>query len=83
MGIAVAVVNVAVVSGPTISGLLLEFAVYWITWTVPLVVLVIDLVARLLLSEDLLTHLSPPGTENDEVIRGGRLHKDYESSSLA
>ncbi|KAJ5912848.1 Tetracycline resistance protein TetA/multidrug resistance protein MdtG [Penicillium tannophilum] len=83
MGIAVTVVNVAVVSGPTISGLLLEFAGYWITWTVPLVVLVIDLVARLLLSEDLLTHLSPLGTENDEVIRGGRLHKDYESSSLA
>ncbi|KAJ5524271.1 Tetracycline resistance protein TetA/multidrug resistance protein MdtG, partial [Penicillium frequentans] len=63
MGIAMAVVNVAVVSGPTISGLLLEFAGYWITWTVPLVILVIDLVARLLMMEASSTHSSPPGTE--------------------
>ncbi|KAJ5965139.1 Major facilitator superfamily domain general substrate transporter [Penicillium vulpinum] len=51
MGIAMSFINLGVVGGPAVSGLLLEVAGYWITWMVPLLILAIDLVARLLMIE--------------------------------
>ncbi|KAJ5765375.1 Tetracycline resistance protein TetA/multidrug resistance protein MdtG, partial [Penicillium odoratum] len=63
MGITMSVVNVAVVGGPAISGLLLDYAGYWMTWLVPLVILVIDLVARVLMVQEPPIHFSMPDTE--------------------
>ncbi|KAJ5356987.1 Major facilitator superfamily domain general substrate transporter [Penicillium concentricum] len=51
MGIAMSFVNLGVIGGPAVSGLLLEVAGYWITWMTPLLILAIDLVARLLMIE--------------------------------
>lgn len=71
MSIAMAVVNVAIVGAPAISGLLFEVGGYWITWTVPLVVLVIDLVARLLMIEEPSTHFSPSDTQTTKSSEEG------------
>ncbi|KAM3073024.1 hypothetical protein ACMFMG_008742 [Clarireedia jacksonii] len=43
--------NVGTVSGPTVSGLLIETAGYWAMWSIPLIVLTIDLLARLIMIE--------------------------------
>ncbi|KAJ5431504.1 Major facilitator superfamily domain general substrate transporter [Penicillium cf. griseofulvum] len=51
MGIVMSFVNLGVIGGPAVSGLLLEVAGYWITWMTPLLILAIDLVARLLMIE--------------------------------
>jgi MFS family permease len=51
MGFLMAFVNAAMVTGPMVSGLILEMAGYWFTWSVPVVILVIDIVARLLMVE--------------------------------
>lgn len=51
MGFLMAFVNAAMVTGPMVSGLILEMAGYWFTWSVPVVILVIDVVARLLMVE--------------------------------
>lgn len=51
MGFIMAFVNAAMVTGPMVSGLILEMAGYWFTWSVPVVILVIDVVARLLMVE--------------------------------
>lgn len=51
MGIIMAFVNAAMVTGPMVSGLILEMAGYWLTWSVPVVILVVDVVARLLMVE--------------------------------
>ncbi|CEJ58764.1 hypothetical protein PMG11_07410 [Penicillium brasilianum] len=51
MGIIMAFVNAAMVTGPMVSGLILEMAGYWFTWSVPVVILVVDIVARLLMVE--------------------------------
>lgn len=51
MGIVLAFANAAMVTGPMVSGLILEMAGYWFTWSVPVVILVLDVVARLLMVE--------------------------------
>ncbi|OQE44745.1 hypothetical protein PENCOP_c002G00734 [Penicillium coprophilum] len=51
MGIAMSFVNLGVIGGPAASGLLLEVAGYWTTWMTPLLILIIDLIARLLMIE--------------------------------
>lgn len=44
-------VTAGVVSGPMVGGTLLELLGYWPAWSVPLVVLVLDIIARLVLVE--------------------------------
>jgi MFS family permease len=51
MGIVISFVNLGVIGGPAVSGLLLEVAGYWITCMAGLLILAIDLVARLLMIE--------------------------------
>lgn len=41
-----------VISGPMVSGLLLQTVGYWRTWMAPCVVLVLDIIARLVMIED-------------------------------
>lgn len=52
MGVIMSFVSAGIVSGPMISGILLDVAGYWRTWIVPLGVLVLDIIARLLMIEN-------------------------------
>lgn len=51
MGLVMSAANSGTISGPAIAGLLYEAVDYWVLWSVPLLVLVVDLVARLLMIE--------------------------------
>jgi len=51
MGLVMSFANSGTISGPAISGLLYEAVGYWVVWSIPLLVLVIDLVARVLMIE--------------------------------
>jgi MFS family permease len=51
MGVIMSFVNAGMISGPMVSGIMLEVAGYWLTWCVPLLVLVVDVIARLLMIE--------------------------------
>ncbi|KAJ6118612.1 Major facilitator superfamily domain general substrate transporter [Penicillium samsonianum] len=69
MGIAMSFVNLGVIGGPAISGLLLEVAGYWITWMAPLLILGIDLVARLLMIESPSKSFSQPDTKSTKTTQ--------------
>lgn len=60
MGAMNSFVNFGMISGPVVSGLLLDIAGYWVTWSVPLLVLSLDLMARLLMVERTLELSSKP-----------------------
>lgn len=51
MGLVMSFANSGTISGPAISGLLYEAVDYWVLWSIPLLFLVIDLVARVLMIE--------------------------------
>jgi MFS family permease len=55
--------NAGTVTGPVVSGLLIETAGYWVTWSIPLIVLAIDLLARLIMIE--IPYNSLPSSEED------------------
>lgn len=67
MGIAMSFVNLGVIGGPAVSGLLLEVAGYWITWMAPLLILGIDLIARLLMIESPSKSFSQPDTKSTKT----------------
>lgn len=52
MGLVNSFVMGGVISGPMVSGLLLQTVGYWGTWMAPCVVLVLDIIARLVMIED-------------------------------
>lgn len=51
MGMAMSFVTAGMVGGPTVSGVLLQLFGYWAAWSLPLVVLVLDIIARLVMIE--------------------------------
>ncbi|KAE8382676.1 major facilitator superfamily domain-containing protein [Aspergillus bertholletiae] len=51
LGTAMAFVTAGQLCGPTVAGTLLELVGYWPTWSAPLLVLCLDIVARLLMIE--------------------------------
>ncbi|KAJ5726786.1 MFS general substrate transporter [Penicillium malachiteum] len=51
MGLAMSFVSTGIMSGPTVSGTLLELAGYWAAWAVPLTLLCMYLAARLVMLE--------------------------------
>ncbi|KAJ5715361.1 MFS general substrate transporter [Penicillium malachiteum] len=51
MGLAMSFVSAGIMSGPTVSGALVEIAGYWAAWAVPFCLLSIDLAARLIMLE--------------------------------
>ena len=51
MGLLMGFVNAGMLTGPLVSGFLLETTGYWVMWTIPLSVLTLDLVARLVMIE--------------------------------
>lgn len=52
MGVVNSFVTAGVILGPGVSGLLLRIVGYWGTWVVPLVVLGLDMIARLVMIEN-------------------------------
>lgn len=51
MGLAMSFVTAGMVGGPTVSGTLLQLFGYWAAWSLPMVVLVLDIIARLVMIE--------------------------------
>ncbi|KAJ5780516.1 Tetracycline resistance protein TetA/multidrug resistance protein MdtG [Penicillium paradoxum] len=51
MGMAMSFVTAGMVAGPTVSGTLLQLFGYWAAWSLPLVVLLLDIIARLIMIE--------------------------------
>ncbi|KAJ5781838.1 uncharacterized protein N7518_010321 [Penicillium psychrosexuale] len=62
MSLMMSCANTGVISGPAISGLLIEATGYWITWSIPLAVLTIDFIARVCMIE---SPSSPPSTPTE------------------
>ncbi|KAJ5801023.1 uncharacterized protein N7518_003091 [Penicillium psychrosexuale] len=60
MGMAMSFVTAGMVGGPTVSGALLQLFGYWAAWSLPLIVLVLDIIARLVMIE--------PGLESSKKI---------------
>ncbi|THC91473.1 hypothetical protein EYZ11_009056 [Aspergillus tanneri] len=48
-GITMTFVTAGIISGPTVAGVLLELFGYWATWSVPMIILVLDIIAPLLM----------------------------------
>ncbi|CAG8424006.1 unnamed protein product [Penicillium salamii] len=51
MGMAMSFVTAGMVGGPTVSGALLQMFGYWTAWSLPLLVLALDIIARLIMIE--------------------------------
>jgi MFS family permease len=51
MGLAMSSVTAGMVGGPSVSGTLLQLFGYWTAWSVPLIVLALDIAARLIMIE--------------------------------
>ncbi|PLN74860.1 putative MFS transporter [Aspergillus taichungensis] len=75
MGFAMSFANAGMISGPMAAGLLLELVGYWGTWSVPLVVMAIDVTMRVAMIE---TREPPPSAEET-----ARLLPDAQSSPTA
>ncbi|BCR90467.1 uncharacterized protein ACHE_60353S [Aspergillus chevalieri] len=58
MGIAMSFVTAGIVGGPMVGGTMFQLFGYWPAWSVPLTVLVLDIIARLIMIEP--RSLSPP-----------------------
>ncbi|KAE8356229.1 major facilitator superfamily domain-containing protein [Aspergillus coremiiformis] len=59
VGLAMAFVTAGQVSGPMAAGILLELVGYWPTWGAPILVLLLDMIARRLMMERREHHSSP------------------------
>ncbi|OQE35332.1 hypothetical protein PENCOP_c013G07433 [Penicillium coprophilum] len=66
MGLIMSFASAGIISGPMVSGILLDSVGYWLTWCVPLGILVIDIIARLLMIENP-HHSSPVSDDADET----------------
>lgn len=59
MGLSMSFVMLGTVGGPVVAGVLLEWQGYWSAWSVPLTILVVDIIARLIMIEP-----SPPTVDS-------------------
>lgn len=67
MGFIMSCINAGVIMGPMVSGLLYEAVGYWVTWSVPVAILIIDIIARLLMIETP-RGSSAKGTETESLL---------------
>ncbi|KAJ5517781.1 hypothetical protein N7453_000203 [Penicillium expansum] len=65
MGVIMSFASAGIISGPMVSGLLLDTVGYWLTWSVPVGILLIDIIARLLMIENP-QHSSPASSDNSD-----------------
>ncbi|CAI7601548.1 unnamed protein product [Penicillium glandicola] len=63
MGMVLSCASAGIISGPMVSGILLDTVGYWLTWSVPIGILVVDIIARLLMIENP-QHSSHTSSEN-------------------
>ena len=80
MGVVLSFSASGMITGPTISGILLKLMGYWLTWIVPVVVLLVDVFVRVLMIEpyvdmEAAAHLNPNSTQET-------LNEDEEIASL-
>lgn len=59
MGIAMSFVTAGIVGGPMVGGTMFQLFGYWPAWSVPLIVLVLDIIARLIMIEPRTLQPSP------------------------
>lgn len=81
MGVMMSFVNSGMISGPAVAGLLLEIMGYWATWSVPLLILTIDLVARLVMIESPSKGSTEPQSEEAENTSLLSSHENAQNSS--
>ncbi|KAJ5766924.1 uncharacterized protein N7511_004540 [Penicillium nucicola] len=76
IGLAMAFVTAGMVGGPTVSGTLLQLFGYWTAWSLPMVVLALDIIARLVMIEP------RPASSPDAASKsaGAPFTQDVESS---
>ncbi|PYI16067.1 putative MFS transporter [Aspergillus violaceofuscus CBS 115571] len=65
LGLAMTFVTAGIISGPTVAGAMLELFGYWAAWSVPLVVLAVDIVARLIMLEPDRSSPVPAATQDE------------------
>lgn len=81
MGTARSFASTGVVGGPMVAGVLLQLFGYWPAWSVPMAVLVLDMVARLTIPNQLIS--SPkPGSSATEVTPDETTSLLSESSTI-
>lgn len=51
LGVAMSFVTGGILGGPVVAGTLLQLTGYWVTWSVPLAILIIDIALRLIMIE--------------------------------
>lgn len=66
MGVVMSFTSAGMIGGPMASGLLLELAGYWATWSVPVVVLVVDIFLRVVMIENVKSQ-SPSTPSREEI----------------
>lgn len=85
MGMAMSFVTVGMVGGPTVSGALLQLFGYWTAWSLPLLVLALDIAARLVMLEprpELSTRNLSNGVKTSETQVGDADEAPAESTAL-
>ncbi|KAG0155643.1 hypothetical protein PDIDSM_2816 [Penicillium digitatum] len=65
MGVIMTFASAGIISGPMVSGILLETVGYWLTWSVPIGILIVDIISRLLMIESP-QNSSPASSDNLE-----------------
>ncbi|CAG8905880.1 unnamed protein product [Penicillium egyptiacum] len=80
MSLMMSCANTGTISGPALAGLLLEATGYWITWSIPLLVLTVDFIARACMIESL---SSPPSsTPHDSLTETASLLSSCEEQQI-
>lgn len=51
LGLAMSFVSAGILSGPVVAGIMLELTGYWIAWSIPFAILILDVIARLIMIE--------------------------------
>jgi MFS family permease len=80
IGLVMSFANSGTISGPAISGLLYEVVSYWALWSIPLLVLVIDLITCILMI-DCSSEITSNNSHTSELNMPLLLREDPASSS--
>lgn len=79
MGIVMSLQTAGPILGPMVSGILFDGVGYWLTWTVPLVILLLDFIARFLMVE---VRPKSPLTPSSVEAAGSSMEDETETSAL-
>ncbi|KAK5676700.1 hypothetical protein LTS12_029500, partial [Elasticomyces elasticus] len=79
MGIVMSFQTAGPILGPMVSGILFDGVGYWLTWTAPLVILLLDFIARFLMVE---VRPKSPLTPSSVEAAGSSMEDETETSAL-